>query len=171
MDASSRLASGAGWSQVRSRDGPEVPLTPGSYCRTPPAGCGLCLHRSIPGDGVSAWNLVGVRQIFVDVYVPGGQWNESGEGGGLPTSSPSVSTIPQHCGSKGCRSRPLARPQEDRPRRAPLPSAAVQQPPGVPAETATSSTSFLFLPRGKSRLHGGPALGPLGGFLVPSQGR
>ena len=46
------------------------------------------------------------------------------------------------------------------------------QPSPVPLSSSLPGSQLRQrLPPGKSRLHGGPALGPLGGFLVPSQGR
>lgn len=77
---------------------------------------------------------------------------------------PSVSTVPQStAGGKGCRSAHRFGPRKTGPGARPSPVPLSSSLPG--------SQLRQRLPPGKSRLHGGPALGPLGGFLVPSQGR
>ena len=87
----------------------------------------------------------------------------------------------QHCPPEHCRWQGVPLPpahREDRPRPAPLPSVAVQQPPWVPAETATSSrqepSAWQPSPGSPQRLLGAIA-GPMGplphlrGLAVPPE--
>lgn len=88
----------------------------------------------------------------MDVYVPGGQWNESGEEG-TAYLSPLVSTIPRRVVGVGPRRQAQTRT---------FLSATVQQPPG-------SQLRQRLPTGGKSHLRGSP--GSLSGFLVPLQGQ
>ena len=88
--------------------------------------------------------------------MPGGQWNESGEGGDCLPPAPGSAPSPR-AGGEGL--------------------APGRQAPGPHPSSVLLSSNLQGaqlrqrLPRGKSHLRDSPALGPLSGFLVPLQGQ